>query len=182
MDMRILTAGVIVLAAALTPQPVRAQRFHEPQTIECASEGYRFTRCDAPWYDARLVEQTSETRCTRGQTWGVDRQGLWVKGGCAGVFRREGGYDDRDNGGGYGHGGGWHPDRDWDTRFDIRCASYNYAYNFCGVDVGGGGRVRLREQVSNSPCREGRNWGWNRAGIWVNGGCEAVFEVDRRWR
>lgn len=182
MDLRILTAGVVVLGAALAPAPASAQRFHEAQTIECSSRNFQFTRCDAPWYDARLVQQTSETRCDRGRTWGVDRQGLWVSAGCAGVFRREGGYDDRPDYG-HGHGGGeWRPGRDWDSRFAIRCASDNYNYNFCAVDVGHGGRVYLRQQVSNTPCLEGRNWGWNRAGVWVNGGCEGVFDIDRRWR
>ena len=41
--------------------------------------------------------------------------------------------------------------------------------------------MRLVSQVSKTRCVEGNNWGWNRAGIWVDQGCEGVFRVQRRW-
>jgi hypothetical protein len=40
----------------------------------------------------------------------------------------------------------------------------------------------VARQISNSACVEGRNWGWNRAGVWVSEGCAAEFTIDRRWR
>jgi hypothetical protein len=47
--------------------------------------------------------------------------------------------------------------------------------------VGARGHVRLQRQLSDSACIEGRSWGWNRAGIWVDQGCGASFLVTRRW-
>ena len=156
---------------------VRAQGYGD--AVDCASRNYAYTRCDVPWRDARIVRQLSDTQCVRGRNWGIDRRGLWVDGGCAGRFVAAGRDDrDRDDRG----GGGWRPDAGWDRRFSISCASSNYEYNFCGVDLGGGGRAILERQTSGSPCIEGRTWGSNRAGIWVVQGCAGVFTIDRRWR
>ena len=80
------------------------------------------------------------------------------------------------------YGGDWRPGPGWDRDIDVRCASGGYNYNMCQVDTGRGSRVWLVRQISKTPCVEGRNWGWNRAGVWVDGGCEAVFTVERRWR
>jgi hypothetical protein len=139
------------------------------EVVECQSNNYNLQRCRVPWRDARLVRQISSTPCRRGQNWGVDRQGLWVNGGCAGQFADA------------ARGGGWRPGADWDRRFSISCSSNNYQYTFCAVDLGGGGRARIERQTSNSACIEGRTWGWNRAGIWTNQGCAGVFSIDRRW-
>ena len=44
--------------------------------IRCGSDDGRFARCQVPWRDAELIRQESNSPCTRGQTWGVDRGGL----------------------------------------------------------------------------------------------------------
>jgi hypothetical protein len=59
----------------------------------------------------------------------------------------------------------------------VQCESHEYGYAFCQVAAGVDG-VRLREQRSRSACIEGRTWGWDRRGIWVDRGCEGVFEVS----
>jgi len=46
-----------------------------------------------------------------------------------------------------------------------------------GGDVRG---VRLVRRLSDKPCRQGYSWGWDRNSIWVDRGCRAEFEVDRR--
>ncbi len=155
--------------------------------VDCQSHDFAVTRCDVPWHDARIVRQLSHTRCVRGQNWDIDQDGLWVDGGCGGRFVA---VEQRGRGRGRGHGyssagdqgGGWQPDSSWDQRFAIRCASHDYEYNFCGVDLGGGGRASLEQQTSGTPCVEGQTWGSNRAGIWVVQGCAGVFTIDRRWR
>lgn len=43
------------------------------------------------------------------------------------------------------------------------------------------GRTPRVRQPSRSACIEGRTWGWNRAGIWVDEGCGGRFMVARRW-
>lgn len=175
---KILTIGIAVAGSVLMTSTAQA----EPQRggygggrdrIECSSTDYRYTRCNVDWRSADLVRQLSEARCIEGRTWGLDRRGLWVDRGCAGVFVERGRGD---------HDGGWRPGPGWDRDISLTCTSDDYRYRMCQVDVGRGGDVRIVRQLSNSACIEGRSWGWNRAGIWVSGGCSAVFRVDRRWR
>lgn len=143
--------------------------------VECESRDYRFTRCNVDWRSADLVRQLSEARCIEGRTWGIDRRGLWVDRGCAGVFVQRGRHDGN-------HQGGWRPGPDWDRQFRLTCSSQDYRYRMCQIDIGAGGAVRIVRQLSNTACIQGRTWGFNRAGIWVSGGCSGMFEIDRRWR
>lgn len=183
MLIRSIVAGSIVLGsmalmAAAQAEPQRGDYGSRHDRIACESENYRFTRCNADWRDAEIVRQTSESRCIEGRTWGVDRRGLWVDRGCGGIFVERGrGH----HGGGY-HDGGWRPGPGWDRDFRLTCSSDDYRYRMCQIDIGRGGDVRIVRQLSDSACIEGRSWGYNRAGIWVSGGCSAVFQVDRRWR
>lgn len=60
----------------------------------------------------------------------------------------------------------------------LRCESRDGRENYCRASIGGD--VRIRRQLSDAPCREGRTWRWDRGGIWVSGGCRAEFEFRRR--
>jgi hypothetical protein len=153
--------------------------------VRCASGGYNYNMCQVDtgrgskvW----LVRQISKTPCVEGRNWGWNRAGVWVDGGCEGVFRIQ----RRWSGGpppGPGPGPGpWQPGPGWDTTINVRCASGGYNYNMCQVDTGRGSRVFVSRQISKTPCVEGRTWGWNRAGVWVDAGCEAIFTIERRWR
>lgn len=180
---RLIAAGIFFVGAIAVVPTARAARDYGYQgdSVECASRDYRFTRCSTGWRDARIVRQTSDSRCVRGSTWGVDRQGLWVDRGCAGIFAEAGsGHGGPGYGGGYG--GAWQPGPDWDQDIRFRCGSVDYGYNYCAVDIGRGGRIYIERQVSKSACVEGRTWGYNRGGVWVDQGCEAEFVVERRWR
>ncbi|MCA1734469.1 MAG: DUF3011 domain-containing protein [Acidobacteria bacterium] len=57
------------------------------RTIVCESQSGRRTHCPA---DTRLgldlVRQLSDSPCVRNQTWGEDRDGIWVDGGCRAEF------------------------------------------------------------------------------------------------
>jgi Protein of unknown function (DUF3011) len=165
-----LVLGIFLISMVPMSTPVQAQGYGD--TVECESRNFSYQSCQVPWRDARLIRQKSDSACVRGRTWGIDRRGLWVDRGCSGVFAAAG----RHGGGGDGR-----PGPDWDRRFAIGCSSEGYGYRFCSVDVGHGGRVSLERQVSGSPCVEGRTWGWNRAGVWVNQGCSGTFTIDRRW-
>ena len=59
----------------------------------------------------------------------------------------------------------------------IRCSSDDGRRAFCAVDTQRG--VRMVRQISGSPCEQGRTWGFDRRGIWVDRGCRAEFEVIR---
>ncbi|MFC4528616.1 DUF3011 domain-containing protein [Dyella halodurans] len=188
--------GVVVglLAGALLSAMPQAHA-QGREAIRCGSEDGGFTRCQMPWRDAELIRQESNSPCEHGRSWGVDREGLWVDRGCRGLFveaghggewrdrdrrdderrdddRRDD--DDRDQ-------GEWRPGPDWDREIRFQCESNDKQQQFCQVDVGARGGVRLLQQLSGSPCEEGYSWGWNRAGVWVTRGCRGLFAVDRRW-
>jgi hypothetical protein len=140
------------------------------QTVSCGSPQYHLLRCPVPpgWRGVRIVQQTSDSACVEGQTWGYDRGSIWVDRGCGGVFAPA-------------YGGGWQPGPGWDREFMVPCGSPQYRYYFCQVDVGARGHVTLQRQYSDAACIEGQTWGWNRAGIWVDKGCGGHFIVSRRW-
>jgi hypothetical protein len=60
---------------------------------------------------------------------------------------------------------------------EIRCDSRGLGYNFCRVDTGG--RVELVRKHSLFSCREGRSWGYDDRGVWVDKGCSADFRVGK---
>ncbi|MGN6728499.1 MAG: DUF3011 domain-containing protein [Rhodanobacteraceae bacterium] len=169
-----LAAATALLAAtALQPAHSQPARHYRGETVVCESQDGHYNRCRLPWEGgAQIVEQLSSSACVRGQTWGTRGRSVWVDQGCRARFAAVA----------YGPGpGGWAPPPGWDRRFEVSCGSQDYHYNFCQVDVGRRGRVYLRRQISGSACVEGSTWGWNRAGVWVDRGCEGRFGVDRRW-
>lgn len=188
--MKHVRAGLILSLAVAFAAPVFAQSAaqvatgvapltlaqHGRDTIQCNSINMRRASCSMPWRDAVLLRQTSNSACVQGRTWGVQRGSVWVDRGCGGVFAAAG-----RPGAGPGPGG-WAPGPGWDKNIVVRCGSPQYNYNMCQVDTGRGGRVFVNRQLSDTRCVEGRNWGWNRAGVWVDKGCSAEFMVQRRWR
>lgn len=90
----------------------------------------------------------------------------------------DGGYNSY--GGGYpasypgpGYGGGGYASNDSDT---VRCESSDMRQRYCRVRNDG---VRLLDRHSDAPCREGRDWGADRGGVWVTNGCRATFRIYR---
>ncbi|HET9836510.1 MAG TPA: DUF3011 domain-containing protein [Rhodanobacteraceae bacterium] len=167
-----LLLATFALAAAAALQPAHSQpaRAYRGDTVLCSSSDNRRNFCRVPWGGARIVQQISDSACVRGRSWGFARGGIWVDRGCRARFAPAG-YQQT----------GWHPGPNWNRRFEVRCSSSGYDYQMCRVDVGRNGRVYLRRQTSDSACVEGRSWGYNRAGVWVNRGCAGEFTVDRRW-
>lgn len=60
----------------------------------------------------------------------------------------------------------------------IRCESRGFRYEYCRVDTDN--RVELVRSWSFVNCREGRNWGYDRRGVWVDRGCAGEFRVGHR--
>ncbi|MEA9758213.1 DUF3011 domain-containing protein [Xanthomonas campestris pv. raphani] len=108
----------------------------------------------------RLLRQRSVWPCKEGRSWGTRRNEIWVSRGCDGEF--EVGAED---------GSGF-----VDMPRTLTCESKSRSRRMCGVSVER--NVRLRKQISGSPCVEGQTWGWSRDGVWVNDGCRAEFIVD----
>jgi hypothetical protein len=208
---RLLIGGAISALALLSFSAPAAAQQQAGGQIRCESNDGRINRCQVPWRDAELVRQESQDACIRGQSWGLDQQGLWVDRGCRGQFAemfrdgrrgpnyRDGrdGRDDQnyendqnghndhnDQGAGYGRDsqdGDWHPGADWNRQIRLQCDSHQGRYQMCQVDVGRRGRVQLVKRLSSARCTEGQSWGWNRAGVWVDQGCRGQFVIDRRW-
>jgi len=60
----------------------------------------------------------------------------------------------------------------------VTCEANNENRKYCGsYDPD---QVRLDRQISGSPCVEGRTWGVDRQGLWVQQGCRAVFFIRTR--
>ncbi|MEO6172728.1 MAG: DUF3011 domain-containing protein, partial [Arenimonas sp.] len=68
--------------------------------------------------------------------------------------------------------GDWNPSNGWSAH-SVICSSNNSRYQECRTPFRG--RAVLTQQISNTRCREGRNWGQRRDVIWVNGGCRGRF-------
>jgi Protein of unknown function (DUF3011) len=59
-----------------------------PQIVTCSSNDGRRNWCDTGGRtDIRLNRQISGSPCIQGDTWGIDRRGLWVDRGCRAEFR-----------------------------------------------------------------------------------------------
>jgi hypothetical protein len=166
----------------VTRPPVRDERYRDDRyrdqargdfpgwgegfQIYCASDDMNRNWCPADSrFGVQLVRQRSEAPCVQGQTWGYGRRGIWVDRGCRADFRVAG---------------------DWQSRSAtlFYCASDDMRRHGCSVDTREG--VFIIRQRSEADCIFGRTWGYDRRGIWVDGGCRADFEViDRRnseWR
>jgi hypothetical protein len=155
------------------------------QTISCSSEDGKRHYCSANGPGrARLVNQRSESACTEGYSWGSDDKGIWVDHGCRADFaieERHGGDRDHDRDGDHDR------DRDHNGYRDdnygsgsgqvVSCSSDDMHRHYCPADTRGG--VQLIQQHSDSSCRQGRSWGFDRRGIWVDHGCRADFQVGR---
>jgi hypothetical protein len=132
-------------------------------TFRCESNDQRTTRC---LVDTRggvtLVRQDSDAPCIQGRTWGTDRDGVWVTGGCRARFAI----------GSYGYGGtSNYYGRDAQT---IRCESQDGRRDVCGLPFNASS-VTISRQLSDTRCSQGYNWGWTGDTVWVDRGCRAEF-------
>ena len=61
---------------------------NEVSRVRCESKNWAYRLCPGPSgaRRARVVRQISGTRCDRGDTWDLDRRGIWVDRGCAAEF------------------------------------------------------------------------------------------------
>ena len=75
-------------------------------------------------------------------------------------------------------GFGWGYDDDGDDRIEFSCASTDSKYRECQLPIDG--RARLIKRRSDAPCIEGSTWGQRGDRVWVDRGCRARFEVQRR--
>ena len=139
----VVIATFLLLAGA--PIAASAERLY------CESLDYNRNYCPTggPIGSVRLVNQTSQSPCIQGQTWGYDGNGIWVTRGCSGEF------DYR-----------WNrpppPNPAPGSRID--CDSRNYQQQFCPA-YRRVTRAWLVSQRSSSPCIQGSTWGWQQDAV-----------------
>lgn len=177
-DFGTLAAGAGVPPPEPTPAVVTADAGETQargyQRLVCESRNDRDRRCPANIQgDVRIVRELSSTRCREGRNWEWNRDGIRVWDGCRAEFE----YRARSGwwGGSGGSWGGGSGNFRWER---VTCQSRNNREDFCPANIGGD--VRVARQLSDTECREGRNYSWNRQGVRVWGGCRAEFEYRPR--
>jgi hypothetical protein len=134
------------------------------EVVRCESNDYRTIRCPMNTSGGvRISRQLSNTPCQQGRNWNFDRSSVWVKDGCRAEFIGSVG----GGGGGWGGGGGGGSDI-------IECSSRNYQPARCNVNIRRGASI---DRVLGGECIQGRTWGWDNRGIWVNNGCRGRFRI-----
>lgn len=145
------------------------------QQVRCESWQYQPARCPMGGGGQAQLVQVIAGNCVEGQTWGSDRFGVWVNGGCRAVFASAGGgYSGPGGGypgGGYPGTGGGYPGG---QPIEVTCQSWQYQPASC--PVGPARRADLVELLGGN-CIQGRTWGLDRGAIWVNSGCRARFRA-----
>ena len=131
------------------------------QQIVCESWQFRPQQCMADTRGGVRLLQVTGGLCNQGQTWGYDRRGIWVTNGCRAIFAVTPGPS-------FGPGPGPRPPLPGRL---IVCESWQFRPARCAASV----FRRPRIEVIAGTCLEGQTWGWDRGGIWVNGGCRARF-------
>ncbi len=129
----------------------------ERYRVLCESFNFQYRECLVPGQvqDVFLVQERSGRQCIPNHAYGILPNGVWVNRGCQAVFEV------------VTYGGR--------QVYDMNCFS-NGRYQFCPV---GGYLLNafvLRE-YGRAACIQGRNWGIQRDGIWVDFGCQAMFRV-----
>jgi hypothetical protein len=156
---RIARAALLLLVLAASAQAGASTGF-----INCDSISYRYQYCPVST-QGRVVmirENSTGNLCRQGRGWGYDDNGIWVDRGCRAQFSYG-----RDDGGGH-----------WGRRGEITCESQGYRYRYCNADTNG--RVSLVREISTGNlCNQGRGWGFDNGGIWVDHGCRGVFRYGR---
>lgn len=148
------------------------------QMVRCESWNYRDQRCQVNGNvrSVRLMRVIAGD-CRDGQTFRWNRNAIFVRNGCRADFEVLLGYNGWQGGNQGGGWGGGQVDPDFGVgrpAQTITCESWNYRSARCAVPRPNG--VRLN-RVLGGTCVQDRTWGWDRRGVWVNGGCRATFDV-----
>ena len=187
---------LFLLAASFAAQTAGAA------TIRCESNDGSYRSCSVDTRNGvRLSRQLSSQGCWQNDTWGYDRNRIWVDRGCRAEFQVGGAsssssnndavaaaliiglagaviiasqhddHHDRNDSYGYGNGYG----HGGNPRNTFRCESKDNRFRYCNLPYRG--HVEVYRQLSSNQCIYGRTWGLERNRIWVSHGCRADFAV-----
>jgi hypothetical protein len=151
-------------AEFVTGKQVPVQQEARGTRVRCESLANRVEHCPAETrHGVRLTRLLSTSDCVENLDWGYDETGIWTARGCRAEFRV--GFADASS-----------PASSLDVQSKkLVCASDDRRWKRCEVTVDNG--VDLLRQLSRTRCVKETNWGWDRAGIWVDKGCRAEFGV-----
>lgn len=160
-DLKTFAVMFTAVVAVLIAGPASAQR-----ALRCESTNGRRVECRFDGAGTvQLSRQFSSNACIKGQSWGVDRNTVWVDRGCRADFTVMP-IDDRND-------GGWRQRQH--RTITVVCESNDGRRHRCAADTLG--QITLGRQLSSSRCIEGRTWGTSSDGIWVDRGCRAEFLI-----
>ncbi len=153
----VVTAFVAVLfAGAASAQHLLRCESTSGRRVECRFDGAG---------TVQFSRQLSTNACIKGQSWGIDRNTIWVDRGCRADFNVVPIDDRNDNG--------------WRQRgrrtITVVCESKDGRRHRCAADTLG--QITLGRQLSSDSCIEGRTWGTSSDGVWVDHGCRAEFLI-----
>lgn len=152
------------------------------EVVHCRARGQNRRACAVPrdWrdvrYDVTYIDRRGRHRqCRRDTDWGITSRGVWVTNGCDAtvtvVLNNRVARSYRKGDGQRVHA----PSRSKSGNVAfITCESRSGRSQHCGL----GGSVKgvtLVNRRSKASCRNGRDWGVSRRGIWVANGCRATF-------
>ena len=138
------------------------------RTLACNSYKGRYRECPTGFRGQVYLKYKNRdsASCVEGRSWGQKPGVVWVRGNCRATFSSVGRAGPRDD---YGS--------NWTRRpnYAVTCVSTGGGRSVCSWDDRYGA-PRLIQQISDSSCIEGRDWGYSRGGgIWVTSGCRATF-------
>jgi len=158
---------VMISSSPSSPPPTKVIVRNEtaaPGTIVCESLNNDYHHCETNTrMGVTLMRQISDNACVRDRTWGVDKNGIWVKGGCRAEFTL-----------GTSESSVILPPAE-PAGPVIVCESIDGRRNHCATDTSLG--VNLLRQISDSHCTLNQTWGVDANGIWVDDGCRAEFTL-----
>jgi Protein of unknown function (DUF3011) len=152
----IRTAAAILAAFSLAAPAIA-------ETITCESVNGRERYCPANTRGGvYLSNQLSREGCYQGDTWGHDRNGIWVSGGCRAQFQT-----------GYG-GSNWHSDNNYYSDSNNRHSSNDGAKAAVAIGAILGAAI-IASAASKNKQSSASDWQSN-----YNRGCEAARQDQRR--
>ena len=156
--------------------------------IECKSDNYKRKTCSVGKDIAslRLVEKKSRSSCIEGTSYGFEKKAVWVDRGCVARFEVKFMPEPKPGPGnkpGSGPGNDNHSDRPVYSQETVRmtCRSKDYGRSECAVS-GDIIAVALAENKSKTTCTKDRTYGFRNDVLWVDRGCEGVFDITFRAR
>jgi len=146
----------LVFAVALLAAPL----FAEDVSVRCESGG-KMNRCGfSGMGTVTVMRQLSKSACVQGKTWGYSGNTIWVDNGCRADFLVSS-YDASAA----------------PVTSAVVCESQGKLHH-CNADTRSG--VQISHQLSKSSCVQGKSWGYDSRGIWVDDGCRAEFITGAR--